>query len=617
MHKKQNIEIIASMEAVFTKYGWMIAALLIAISMLLSGFYVYQLYEKQIIDINMMEGFDSLTYHLRGKSIASGDMTWALSRQSIYHIVIGIIYFFFGANPIYVYLFQIILNSASCLLIFVLGRRYFNSSVGVIAVLIWLCYPLSTFYTGFLLRTTLIVFFNLSLIYSLSLFTQKKSLIFLVFGLVCSLLAISGRYNILLFLVLYVLWLLIFDMKILKKVDWNNPLITASLVVCVPVAFFIAWSQSYHIPMMNQWVTGNSYDSTGYYLTPSQPIIPSFSWDFIIQQLNKAKLFLSNYEAPNNYNFEVLRENVSILQYLPMSFGIILSFSMVGFAYALIRKNKIELLVIYFVAYSLSIILFFISSRHRLPVVPVLVILMAYAIYNIIIDFKEMNARVIALQSIILGTFILLSYIQTNNITNVRHYFSGLHRIRLSYYFINRGMHEESMREIQQVIQDDPTNWAAYSNLAYLYVQKDKRNNAINAYDKVIQINPNVAFVHFAKAQLLAQVNRVEEAEASVLQAIALKWDDPSYYYFLGTLYERSGNFQKAKRVYRQALSIQPDSALSHFRLGVVLWEHERAAKAAAAHLKRFIELAPENANRKTAELLINQIRISTGQPKS
>ncbi|MEW6102886.1 MAG: glycosyltransferase family 39 protein [bacterium] len=118
---------------------------------------------------------DAVSYDQLGMSIAHGkgyvdsEEKPTAMRSPIYPIFIGCIYWLFGEHNLFVVrIFQAILGSFSCLLVFLIGKRVFNPQVGLIGAFLASWNPYLIYYTGHILQETLFIFMALALIYFLT-----------------------------------------------------------------------------------------------------------------------------------------------------------------------------------------------------------------------------------------------------------------------------------------------------------------------------------------------------------------------------------------------------------------------------------------------------------------
>jgi tetratricopeptide (TPR) repeat protein len=121
---------------------------------------------------------------------------------------------------------------------------------------------------------------------------------------------------------------------------------------------------------------------------------------------------------------------------------------------------------------------------------------------------------------------------------------------------------------------DDPARW----------------DEAIEAYRRVVAIDPTYAAAWNNLGLLLHRVGRYAEARAAY--AAALKQDPRccESAYNLGSLDEDEGRMEDAIGHYRHALDLSPDYADAHFNLAAVLARAGRSADA-VAHWQRYLAL--------------------------
>jgi hypothetical protein len=79
----------------------------------------------------------------------------------------------------------------------------------------------------------------------------------------------------------------------------------------------------------------------------------------------------------------------------------------------------------------------------------------------------------------------------------------------------------------------------------------------------------------------LQELGRLDEAEASIKQAIALKPDYAEAHYNLGNTLQELGKLDEAEASYGQAIALKPDFAEAHSNLGLLFFESMRYDQAA------------------------------------
>ncbi|MEB3341289.1 tetratricopeptide repeat protein [Okeania sp.] len=98
-------------------------------------------------------------------------------------------------------------------------------------------------------------------------------------------------------------------------------------------------------------------------------------------------------------------------------------------------------------------------------------------------------------------------------------------------------------------------------------LQEGKLEEAIAAYQKSIEENPQFIHSYQNLAKVLEQVGRIDEAIAALRQAVAINLQTPLLLYNLGRLFKRQGQFQEAVDYFRQAIALKQD--VPDFYLGL------------------------------------------------
>jgi len=114
--------------------------------------------------------------------------------------------------------------------------------------------------------------------------------------------------------------------------------------------------------------------------------------------------------------------------------------------------------------------------------------------------------------------------------------------------------------------------------------------DAIDAYRRVVAIDPTYAAAWNNLGLLLHRMGRYDEADAAYRAALE---QDPrccEAAYNLGSLHEDRGAIEDAIRDYRAALELSPDYADAHFNLAGVLGKSGRNREA-GDHWRRYLQL--------------------------
>ena len=115
-------------------------------------------------------------------------------------------------------------------------------------------------------------------------------------------------------------------------------------------------------------------------------------------------------------------------------------------------------------------------------------------------------------------------------------------------------------------------------------------DDAVNAYHKVLELNPGAAGALVNLGTIYYRLRRFGEAEEYYRQAVEA---DPEYAlaeFNLGNLYDEQGRMKEALDHYRRALALNPQYADAHFNLAL-LCERIGDALKAVHHWKTYLKL--------------------------
>jgi len=143
-----------------------------------------------------------------------------------------------------------------------------------------------------------------------------------------------------------------------------------------------------------------------------------------------------------------------------------------------------------------------------------------------------------------------------------------------------------------KVTQD---NYIAHNNLGAAYGSLGRYQEAIDAYNQTIRINPAYADAYYNLGVAYVTVGRYQEAIEASKQAIRIKPDYAEAYNNLGVAYSELGRHQDAMEAYQQAIRIKPDYAEAHCNLGGTYDEFGRHQDAIES-FKQAIRINPDYA---------------------
>jgi len=132
-----------------------------------------------------------------------------------------------------------------------------------------------------------------------------------------------------------------------------------------------------------------------------------------------------------------------------------------------------------------------------------------------------------------------------------------------------------------------------YNSLGAVLIELGQADEALTAFDKAIELQPDYAEAHNNRGNALLKQRRGERAIAAYQAAIRIKPDYAQAYSNLAHSLHLQGAWTAAAEACRKAISLAPQSAEAHHNLGMILAVQGQYAQA-VAELQRAIELRPQ-----------------------
>lgn len=146
-----------------------------------------------------------------------------------------------------------------------------------------------------------------------------------------------------------------------------------------------------------------------------------------------------------------------------------------------------------------------------------------------------------------------------------------------------RGHFNQACRLIGRAISTRPK--AAYWNdLAAALWQAGRLEEAVDAYDRVLDRHPNQAGLHRNRADILSSLSQFDEALESYEQAIRLNPGDAVTWNNKAITLNSMGLYEQALLAYQRALQLTPQYAGAHYNRGITLATLQRLDDALAAY---------------------------------
>jgi len=296
-----------------------------------------------------------------------------------------------------------------------------------------------------------------------------------------------------------------------------------------------------------------------------------------------------NTEARCSFNIYLERRLVPVLRLLGLPFSILGGIGLYGWICA--RRRRIpgeSVLGIYVVSVFLSLIIFSVSSRYRVPAVPVMAVYAGFGLVHLAHIVRTLDVRGMVLPAVcLLGTH-LISLIPYPMLTITP---SGYNNIGVALARQNR--FEEAITYYRLALRTKPDYAAAYNNLGVAFMSLGKFTEAERYFRNAVRLRPRDVSFRIGLADALARQGKVEAALAEYKTAVRLRPDSPGVRLVLGRFLIERGHTKEAVVHFAAIARLRPDDPLAHFNLGTLLGQLGRTDDEIKCY-RRALALSPQ-----------------------
>jgi 4-amino-4-deoxy-L-arabinose transferase-like glycosyltransferase/Tfp pilus assembly protein PilF len=582
-------------------------------------------------------------------------------RAPLYPYFLALVYRIFGHDYLMARMIQFLIGSLSCVLIYFLGKRIFNNRTAVIAGVMAAFYGVLIYFEGELLIPVLLIFldmlFLLALLWS---YERPSSWRWFLCGALLGLSALA-RPNILLVGAGIFLWILLRSKKnskvVSKSAVYAGFFVLGAVLVISPVTlrnyikgddFVLIASQG----GMNFYI-GNNPQSDGVSailpgtrttwwgsykdakeiaeksaqrsLKPSE--VSNFWYmeglkfaagepcSFMKLMATKFFLFWNGNELSNNRDLYFFARLTPLLKpliwryliYFPL--GLIVPLAIVGMILAHKGKKNVVILEIFLFLYMLSMILFFVTARYRVPTLPVLILFSAFTLDRFVLMIK--NGDIIRFGKYML-VFLVIMIPVNIQIPGYSSANPGQAHYSLGVVYSERGNTAQAKEEFNKALTYNPNLGEAVLNLGSIYGDEGKYELALNYYQRALQIGTDSAFVLYNMGIVYHIQGLWDQAVKNYELSLSLRDDNPKVHYLLGEVYLKQELIESALFEYESTLKYDPLYAMAFYRRGMIYHQLGKT-KEAISNLENFIRLWKGNPERKDNVIkLLEELKGST-----
>ncbi len=581
---------------------------IVLIIILAAGIRIFYWIQFQSTDLGSILLIDAEGYHLKALKLLTngwlGDS--AFYQAPLYPYFLAIIYKIFGPQTLIIQGIQIVLSIGTVWLIYKIGETLFNRKVAILGAGLCAVYGPFIFYSVLILKVTLSLFFSCLFILTLLWACDSSKSIVIFSGGVLLGINIALRGNYLLLYPVTALWILYAFPKIKTREKLINLFVfTLGITLCVFPMTLRNYILSGDFVLTSyqagaNFYIGNNPDAKGNYtilgfvraspkfeekdfrkraeVLEGRPLKPSevsrFWFKKTLKFINdhplpffhllkrKSFLFFNNYEIPDNYDYQFVNTLTPALNIGAVSFGMVFLLASLGITLFRWTGPKFYLIYGFIITYAASVILFFVTSRYRIPVAPVLLPLSAMFILEGGKQIRNTSRK----HLLLLGVFAILIYSVAFKPNSLVDFSFSYTRIGLAYE--HKKLFQEALHAYQKAEEIKPGNAKTSHRMGVIYLKRKENQIAKDLFLKSLELNPKLAEAHFALGEVHERNGQREDAIASYKTGLSINPADHNSHFNLAEIYRVNGQIDEAIKENVIAIRLQPDFVDAHFNLG-------------------------------------------------
>jgi len=569
---------------------------------------------------------DAATYDAWARDIAAGN--WLGDRifyqEPLYPYLLAVIHTVFGEGLAAVYVLQALAGVANCVLLTVLTSRVLDSRwAGLIAGLALALYRPMVFYEAQVLKPVWAVLVLLVLMHVLLSAWERRSLV--LWTLAGVLLALLGllRGNALLYVPFVLVWALVAGRH------WKRAVLAASLALMLAglaIPLGAVMLRNYAVggePVLSSshagfnFYIGNHEGADGtYQFVPGVREDPQYEgedaralasrrvgsdltlarassyWfkqaaEFIRRdplawlRLEAVKLgrFLNAEGVQDTWSPDFLAEHAPALRLALVTYGMLVPPALVGLVVLFRRGIRVHLVSLLVLATALSVVIFYVFDRYRLPVVPLFALLGAGVVVRFAAWLRagRYAGPLAAVLGAALATCVVL--IDIPNRAADEEYRASLHH-NLGIVYERAREPEKAKAEYNRALTAWPRYARSMTALANIHLKEGKTTSARGLLHEAIAADRLDADAHYLLAGVYHREGKTLNAIVELEKAIDARPGFLAARRDLGAVLIINGDFRRAARVLEAASRMDPRSEIIWKNLGTCYYQLRDLARA-------------------------------------
>jgi len=226
----------------------------------------------------------------------------------------------------------------------------------------------------------------------------------------------------------------------------------------------------------------------------------------------KGLLFWNRIEVHDMPEVLYFEESLPVFRFPFFPYSVIASLSLVGLIVFLKGKTNRSIVCLFLGAALLSVLLFYVNTRYRLPIVPVMILLAALLLNRAAGEISRRRYGTVAyISAATVAVFLLISnrsFVEANR---------GSVYTYLGTYYINAGEQEKAAEAFARAYRIDPDRDTSMINHARMLMMQGQFEQAARIFSRAYALNPRYPDLAIEYAFTLQKLGHNDEASRLAL----------------------------------------------------------------------------------------------------
>jgi len=504
--------------------------------------------------------FDEKVYHTMAMKIVDGSYqsssVYEFSPLPIY--VMAFLYKMISPDIFLIRILNILFGVVTCYFIYLIGKEMRDRATGLLACLVAALYNPFIFYSIVPLKTAMsVMLFAFTVYLFLSLLGKDSMIRTLLLGMVAGLL-LNVRPNTVVLIpvmLLVILWNLHRVKALPKTLIMSFVLyltgLSLSLSPFIIRNFLVSGQVALTTTQMGQNIYyGNNLESKDPYYRPlpfasSSPTVQgiqftieasrrsnkkltnqeaSYYWTFEVLKISmehpraflkkiiqKILVLFNRFEAGDHYHIGFMSNFVEFFKLPLLTIWLILPFGLAGMVTGMFKSRKLLSVSLIFICYASTLVLFFTTTRMRLPLLVILIPLAVSGIGEQLSSIRDKKQKNLFIYSSVAAAFFIIEFLPVQGTDDITAYYNA-HAIILK----SNGRTDEAVKYWEESSRMDKP-FSAYANLslAGTYLRKGDTQRAHHFLSRI----PDHSFAAAHKYNLLGDMLMAQGETEEALEA--------------------------------------------------------------------------------------------------